>query len=187
MVQGHYLHHTVEKNLDGKILQNITEHMEFHHELLAYSMKVSFRGKYVKHQSDVIISTMVSQITSLTIVYSTIRSSRDQRKHQSSASLALVRRIHRWPANSPHKEPVTRKMLQFDDVIMFICNWETTGVCTDFDSYTLWTYYAKQRLLYLTLFSLIPYQVKITMRVSLWKQIDISASHSFLSKRISSK
>ena len=34
----------------------------------------------------------------------------DQRKHQSSASLAFGRVIHRWPANSPHKGPVTRKM-----------------------------------------------------------------------------
>ena len=44
----------------------------------------------------------------------------DQRKHQSSASLAFVRGIHRGPANSPHKGPVTRKMSPFYDVIM---NW----------------------------------------------------------------
>ena len=37
---------------------------------------------------------------------------------KSSASLAFVRGIHRWPMNSPHKGPVTRKMLPFDDVIM---------------------------------------------------------------------
>ena len=43
----------------------------------------------------------------------------DQRKHQSSASLVLVRGIRRWPVNSPHKAPVTRKMCPFDDVIMF--------------------------------------------------------------------
>ena len=42
----------------------------------------------------------------------------DQRKHQSSASLAFVRGIHRWPVNSSHKGPVTRKMFPFDDVIM---------------------------------------------------------------------
>ena len=41
----------------------------------------------------------------------------DQRKHQSSASLAFVRGIHRRPVNSPHKGPVTRKMFPFDDVI----------------------------------------------------------------------
>ena len=37
----------------------------------------------------------------------------EQRKHQSSATLALVRVIQRWPANSPHKGPVTRKMFPF--------------------------------------------------------------------------
>ena len=31
---------------------------------------------------------------------------------------AFVRGIHRWPVNSPHKGPVTRKMFPFDDVIM---------------------------------------------------------------------
>ena len=39
----------------------------------------------------------------------------DQRKHQSSASLAFVREIHRWPVNSPHKWPVTLKIFPFDD------------------------------------------------------------------------
>ena len=55
----------------------------------------------------------------LTIVYSTVYSDADQRKNQSSALLVLVRGIHRWPVNSPHKWPVTRKMFPFDDVIMF--------------------------------------------------------------------
>ena len=68
--------------------------------------------------SDIIMGAMASQITSLTIVYSTLYSGTDQRKYQSSASLASVRGIHRWPVNSPHKGPVTRKMFSFDDVIM---------------------------------------------------------------------
>ena len=59
-----------------------------------------------------------SQITSLTIVYSIVYSDADQRKHQSSASLAFVRGIHRGPVDSPHKWPVTRKMIPFDDVIV---------------------------------------------------------------------
>ena len=71
------------------------------------------------HYSDVIIGTKASQITSLAIVYSTIYSDADQRKHQNSASLAFVRGIHRGPVNSPHKWPVPRKMFPFDDVIMF--------------------------------------------------------------------
>ena len=70
------------------------------------------------HYSDVIMRTMTSQITSLTIVYSTVYSGANQRKHQSSASLAFVRGIHLWPMNSPYKGPVTRKMFIFDDVIM---------------------------------------------------------------------
>ena len=64
------------------------------------------------------MDAMASQITNLTIVYSTVCSVTNQRKHQSSASLAFVRGIHRWPVNSPHKWSVTRKMFPFDDVIM---------------------------------------------------------------------
>ena len=41
------------------------------------------------HYSDVMISAMASQITSASIVCSTVCSVADQRKHQSSASLAL--------------------------------------------------------------------------------------------------
>ena len=61
---------------------------------------------------------MASQIIRVFIVCWTVCSGADQRKHQSSASLAFVRGIHRWPVNSPHKRPVTRKLLIFDDVIM---------------------------------------------------------------------
>ena len=84
----------------------------------------------LEHYSDIILTAMASQITSLTIVYPSVYSSADQRKYQSSASLAFVREIHRWPAlafvrgihrwpmNFWHKGPVTRKMFPFDDVIM---------------------------------------------------------------------
>ena len=71
------------------------------------------------HYCDAIMGTVASQITSLTIVYTTVNSDADQSKHQSSASLAFVWGIHRGPVNSPHKWPVTRKMFPFDDVIMF--------------------------------------------------------------------
>ena len=70
------------------------------------------------HYNDVIMRMMAFQITSLRIVYSTVYSSADQRKLQSSASLAFVRGIHRWPVNSSHKGPLTQKMFPFDDVIM---------------------------------------------------------------------
>ena len=48
-----------------------------------------------KHCNDVIMSAMASQITSLTIVYSTVYSRCRSKKHESSASLAFVRGIHR--------------------------------------------------------------------------------------------
>ena len=55
----------------------------------------------VLHYNDVITSAMASQSTCLTIVYWTIYSGTDQRRHQSSASLAFVRGIHRWPVKFP--------------------------------------------------------------------------------------
>ena len=70
------------------------------------------------HYDDVIMTMLESQITSLTVVYSIVYTGVHQRKHQSSASLAFVREIHRGPVNFPHKWPVTRKMFPFDDVIM---------------------------------------------------------------------
>ena len=50
------------------------------------------------------------------------RSGADQRKYQSSLSLAFVRGIHRWPVNSPHKGPVMQKMFPFDDLFMNVVN-----------------------------------------------------------------
>ena len=70
------------------------------------------------HYNDVRMGAIPSQITSLTIVNPTVYLDAGQRKHQSSASLAFVWGIHRWPVNSPHKWPVKRKMFPFDDVIM---------------------------------------------------------------------
>ena len=66
------------------------------------------------HYNDVIMGAIASEITSFTIVYSNV----DQRKHQSSASLAFVRGIQRGPENSPHRWPVTRKLFPLDNVIM---------------------------------------------------------------------
>ena len=71
------------------------------------------------HYSDVILSLMSSKLIGVSIIYPTVCSGADQRKHQSSASLAFVRGIHWWPVNSPHKGPVTRNMSPFDDVIIF--------------------------------------------------------------------
>ena len=84
----------------------------------SHDLNQYLNNKGVPHYNDVTMGVMASQISSLAIVYSTVYSGSDQRKHQSSTSLALVRGIHRWPVNSPHKWPVTRKMFPFDDVIM---------------------------------------------------------------------
>ena len=57
-------------------------------------------------------------------------------KHQSSASLAFVLGIHRWPVNSQHKWPVTRKRFPFDDVIM---NWHI-------DIWTKWLHFHRRHI-----------------------------------------
>ena len=78
------------------------------------------------HYIDVIMIATASQITGLMVVYSTFYSGANQIKLQSSASLAHVQGIGRWPVNSEHKRPVTRKMFPFDDVIMiysYHCNY----------------------------------------------------------------
>ena len=82
------------------------------------------------HYGDVIMGTMASQITSFTIVYSTVYSGADQRKHQSSTLLAFVRGIHRWPVNSPHKWLITQKMFPWHHhdklwkgLFPAICDW----------------------------------------------------------------
>ena len=67
-----------------------------------YHLSISYND----HYCDVIMGAMASQITGLTIIYSTVYSGADQRKHESPASLAFVRGIHRWPVKSPHKWPV---------------------------------------------------------------------------------
>ena len=96
---------------------NQTESIRRHYrEAVEFNKKVLTRES--PHYSDLIMSTMASQVTRLTIVYTTVYLGTDQRKYQSSASLAFVRGIHRWPVHSPHKGPVTRKMFSFDDVIM---------------------------------------------------------------------
>ena len=67
--------------------------MLYHHDPITVDTQLC-----AHHYSDVIMDTIASQITSLTIVYSTVYSDADQRKHQSSAALAFVRGIHwdRW-------------------------------------------------------------------------------------------
>ena len=88
------------------------------------------------HYGDVIKRAMASQITGVSIIYPTICSGADLRTRQSSASLALVRGIHRSPVNSPHKGPVTREVFPFNDVIMNTGSW--------FQGTGKWTFQATQ-------------------------------------------
>ena len=96
--------------------------------------------KQSTHYNDFIMSPMASQITSPAIVYSTVYSSANQRKHQSPASLAFVRGIHLWPVNSPHKGPVTRKIFPFDVVIM------QHAMYISYRTYYTWNLYFKKML-----------------------------------------
>ena len=79
-------------------------------------------SKGLADYSDVLMGAVASQIPSLTIVYSTVYWGAYQRNHQSSASLAFVRGIHRSPVNSPHKWSITRKTFPFHDVIINYLN-----------------------------------------------------------------
>ena len=82
---------------------HFTQHTTYHAARTWFCFSLVWLYMYL--YSDVIMVTKASQ-------------GADQRKHQSSASLAFVRGIHRWPVNSPHKGPVTWKMFPFDDVFM---------------------------------------------------------------------
>ena len=112
----------------------------------------SYKLKPWFHYNDVIMGTITSQITSLTIVYSTVYSDADQRKHQSTASLAFVRGIHRGPVNSPRKWPVTWKMFPFDDVIMLYgpLDLRPIGSATQFSNGSL-VLHIRVKMLYSTL------------------------------------
>ena len=83
---------------------------------LNYGYPTRFKNKSFWHYSDDVI--MASQITSLTNVYSAVYSRRRAKKTSKLRVTGLLRGIHRWPVNSAHKGPVTRKMFSFDDVIM---------------------------------------------------------------------
>ena len=120
-------HHADFQWLHNIILANIWYYVIYNNGITAIKQTILGRCGEIgnpSHYNDVIMSTMASQITSLTIVYSSVYSGADQRKHQSLASLAFVRGIRRSPMNSPHKGPVTRKMFPFDDVIIFFRYWQ---------------------------------------------------------------
>ena len=109
------------KEINIKVNNGIVTHLCRRKQKLGHPKDTSSKHVWgIHHYNDVIMGAIASQITNLTIVFSTIYLDTDQRKHQSSATLAIVRGIHRRPVNSPHKWPVTRKMFPFDDVIMTV-------------------------------------------------------------------
>ena len=100
------------------------------------------------------MGAIASQSTILATVFSTVYSDADQRKHQSSASLAFVRGIHRQrPVNPPHKWPVTRKwfhLMTSSWLVNYFCwyrwqcimNSEDTRICTlDKNPWNKYTYF----------------------------------------------
>ena len=116
----------------------------------------------VWHYTDVIMTTMASQITSLTVVYSTVYSDADQRKHQSSASLAFVWGIHRdrwiprtkgqlrgkcfhlmtspwgkWPPQ--HKTTRHETWGYFLRCTVLYCTWRHITRVVDLPLYPIWT------------------------------------------------
>ena len=91
-------------------------------DIITYNLYVvwlrMFVRKYQAYAEILIIEFSGNETWNACHVYSAVYSGADQRKHQSYASLAFVRGIHRWPENSTHKWPVTRNMFPFDAVIM---------------------------------------------------------------------
>ena len=70
------------------------------------------------HYTDVIITTIASQITSFTLVYLIVYSGADKKKTSKLCVTSHCAGKSPGPVNSPHKWPVTRKMFPFDDYIM---------------------------------------------------------------------
>ena len=71
------------------------------------------------HYSDVIMGAIASQITSLTIVYSTVYSGADQINIKAPRHWALCGEF------TGDKGPVTRKIFPFDEVLM---SWVNIGL-----------------------------------------------------------
>ena len=62
-------------------------------------------------------SLYLPQIHASATVCSAVCSGVHKKKYHSSASLTLMREIHRWPMGSPQKRPVTQKLFPSDDVM----------------------------------------------------------------------
>ena len=117
---GHPSHPFINSPSSGHFADGISKCIIFMKQHVFTSMGISRKGAFLRfqftifsmlcewqiliaHYNNIIMSAMASQITRLTIVYSSVYSGTDQRKGSSSASLAFVKGIHRWPVNSPLK------------------------------------------------------------------------------------
>ena len=98
-------------------------------------VNVVIRHFIAQHCDDVIMTTMASQITSLTIVYSIVYSGVNQRKHQSSASLAFVWGLHRdrWI-------PRTKDQLRGKCFHLMTSSWLCSRIIVVFGKLLLTTY-----------------------------------------------
>ena len=104
------------------------------------------RGHF-RHYSDVMMYVMASKITGVSIVYSTVCTGPDQRKHR-IVGIRPLKGIHRWPVNSPHKGTIMRKMFPFDDVIpvhfldrkCLYSDIHFTEVCSQWSNRIWWQY-----------------------------------------------
>ena len=114
MTYGIYVSSLINFILNSKMLNNDVDAKFLYNERNRFSITCAGinpasicpnteMSRKIMHYNDVIMEAIAYQITSLTIVYSIVYSDADQRKHQSSASLAFVWGIHRGPVNSPHK------------------------------------------------------------------------------------
>ena len=109
-------------NFNGRAL-NVTILVKF--DMRSFSGEHTYAHSFNQY-TDVIISTMASQITSFTIVYSTVYSRRISKKTSKLRVTGICE--GNSPVNSAHKGPVTRKMFPFDDVIMIrLC---LVGMCS---------------------------------------------------------
>ena len=134
--------------------------------IIGMELKLRCILDFASHYSKVIMRAMAPRITDASIVCSSVRSGTDQRKNQSSASLAFKSGIHRWPVNSPHKGPVTRKMFPFDDVIMICMLWTRLMLISD----CYWLIQVSSPSTVALSKSVIPFlnSINITVRVFIW-------------------
>ena len=102
------------------------------HENIRFSVGVRLRvcTSYIYYRSRLDFALQQRQMGTKhpnSPAFSAVCSSTHQRKHQSCPSLAFVWGIHRWAVDSPHKRPVTRKTVPFDDVIMLYQRYSHLG------------------------------------------------------------